>query len=147
VTSLIRFTTAAAVALLPSIAWAGLGKPEASISSDQAALEGLHEITPAQGYSRHEIRMSSGTTVREFAADGVVFAVAWDGPVRPDLKQLLGDYYEAAVSAAHARHGHGPLVIRTPEVVLESSGHMRAFQGRAFLPGRVPPDVPLSVIR
>jgi hypothetical protein len=134
--------------LLPSAAWAGLGQPEASVASDHVALGGVHDQAPAGAFVRHEIRLASGTTVREYAADGAVFAVAWDGPVRPDLRLLLGDYYDTAIAAARAAHrGHGPLVVRTPDLVVESGGHMRALTGRAYLPGRVPQDVALSVIR
>ena len=37
----------------------------------------------------------SGTTVREYvSSNGTVFAVAWQGPWLPDLRQMLGPYFD-----------------------------------------------------
>jgi hypothetical protein len=42
----------------------------------------------------HRLQLPSGTSVREYAdAGGTVFAVAWDGPTKPDLNQLPGQYF------------------------------------------------------
>jgi hypothetical protein len=126
-------------------AWATLGQDEASIQSDQG--NGTRRIEAMGRHSMHEIRMSSGTVVREFVSEGAVFAVAWDGPFMPNLHQLLGEYSGPASDAARVRRrGHGPLRIHTPELVVENSGHMRRFRGRAYVPARVPPDVSLTAI-
>jgi Protein of unknown function (DUF2844) len=146
----IRFLAAVILGLAltsSTSAWATLGQDEASIQSDQG--NGTRRIEAVGRHSMHEIRMSSGTVVREFVSGGAVFAVAWDGPFLPDLRHLLGAYSARASDGARARRrgrGHGPLLIRTPELVVENSGHMRRFRGRAYLPARVPPDVSLTAI-
>jgi Protein of unknown function (DUF2844) len=130
-----------------SPAWAALGQSEASVEADAIALSGTRSSRPAGSYTQHEIRLPSGTTIRQFAANNAVFGVAWAGPVRPDLQQLLGDCYGAALRASPKPRHRGPLSIRTSECVVESGGHMRDLRGRAYLPTKVPHDVALSSIR
>ena len=112
----------------------------------------LIQITDNTTYAVHEMRAASGTTVREFVSPtGTVFGVAWQGPVIPDLRQVLGTYFAAFIQAAQAartkRGGHGPLLIEDANFVVEQSGHQRAFSGRAFVPQLVPTGVLTNVIR
>src|SRR2546429_3562661 len=53
--------------------------------------------------------------------------------VIPDLRQMLGGYYGQYEQAASAPHlgGHRHLAIEQPGLVVQSSGRMRAFYGRA----------------
>jgi hypothetical protein len=90
--------------------------------------------------------------VREFVSpSGKVFAVAWQGPSIPDLRQVLGTYFaqyaEAAQAAQKKRAGHGPLMIRESDLVAELSGHQRAFAGRAYVPQLVPLGMQPDAIR
>jgi hypothetical protein len=39
------------------------------------------------------------------------------------------------------------VVLRTGDLVVESGGHMRAFRGRAYLPGLVPPELGAAGVR
>jgi hypothetical protein len=93
--------------------------------------------------------MPSGTLVREFVAtNGTVFAVAWNGPTVPNLRQTLGQYFNNFVAAAQAKHvGHRHLQIQQSDLVLQASGHMRAFSGRAYLPQAVPAGVSIEDLR
>ena len=109
-------------------------------------------MTEARGYTVHEIQSPTGTSVREFVgADGIVFAVAWQGPFVPSLRQLLGSYFPTLVQAARAqgphRAGLRTLLVHTPELVVETGGHMRALFGRAYIPDRVPQDMEEGVLR
>jgi hypothetical protein len=87
--------------------------------------------------------------VREYAAPGgMVFAVGWDGPAMPDLRQTLGAHYDEYLAAAHANQGgHHHLAAQRGDLVLVSNGHMRAFAGRAYLASAVPPGVSLEELR
>ena len=84
--------------------------------------------------------LPSGTRVREFVGtDGKVFAVAWNGPTVPNLRQALGRYFDAYVTEAKNKHaGHGQLQVSQSDLVVQSGGHMRAFAGRAYLPQSIP---------
>ena len=115
-------------------------------------MQGSRSITAAQNYTIHEIQAPTGTVVREFvAADGTVFALAWQGPFVPNLRQLLGSYFSAFAQAAQAhrprRPGHGVLLLRTTDVVVEAGGHMRAFFGRAYIPELLPRDMDHELLR
>jgi len=137
------------VALVPRLACAALGEPESSISGDVQHLKGSIKSTLRTNYRVHEIQLPSGTVLREFAAaGGNVFAVAWSGPAIPDLRQALGRYFDAYVTSAQAKQGgHRHLRIEQSEFVMQSSGHMRAFSGRAYLPQALPPGTSVNEIR
>ncbi len=122
--------------------------------ASHAALGGLPEQFNAEGtavastvsstmsnYVVRDTTLTTGTQVREYiAADGLVFAVTWDGPVLPDLKALLGKYFDAmaAESERMPRAGRSHLGVNLPEVVINSGGHMRAFHGSAWIPAQFP---------
>ena len=128
-------------ALSPGLALATLGEPEASVQSDVAQLQAsIKAMTPHTNFRVHEIQMPSGTLVREYVSlDGNVFAVAWNGPYMPNLRQALGRYFDNYVAAAKLNHqDHKHLQINQPDLVVQARGHMRAFSGRAYLPTALP---------
>jgi len=95
----------------------------------------------AAGYSVNSSVLANGSTVREYVgADGLVFAVSWNGPFLPDLRTLLGEHFAAmtAEAARHPKAGHSQLHVERPEVSIESTGHMRAYAGRAWINARLP---------
>jgi hypothetical protein len=61
--------------------------------------------------------------------------------------QLLGAYYETYLNAAKTRVGRGPVNIQIPGLVIQMSGHQRAFYGRAYLVDRVPQGLSTDEIR
>jgi hypothetical protein len=67
-----------------------------------------------------------------------VFAVTWSGPVRPDMRELLGSYFPNFVSNAG---GRGPHIERSSELVLQSMGHPGDVSGKAYIPRLVPANV------
>ena len=138
------------VILLPGYACAALGGDMASVDADQAAMNASERITASsESYTVYELRVSTGTSVREYLSlDGKVFAVGWKGPLLPDLRLILGDYFKLyAESSPDQQGGHGHRRINRPDLVVESNGRMRAFFGHAYLPQAMPPDVAVSDIR
>lgn len=136
--------------LLPLEAGAALGGSASSAEADQARMHARREVKAGTAYSVHEITTPSETVVREFvsSATGQVFAVAWRGPFMPDLKQVLGEHYDAFIeSASKEHHGRRNVSVRKPEVVIHSGGHMRAFAGMAYLPGQIPEGVSIDDLR
>jgi len=132
------------VALMPQLASATLGQPEVSVQADVAQTHAaIKSSQDRAGYRVHEIQMPSGTVVREFvAASGNVFAVAWQGPTRPDLRQTLGQYFDAFASAPRSKFSDRRHVqIRRGDLVVQSGGHMRALSGRAYLLSAIPSGV------
>jgi Protein of unknown function (DUF2844) len=136
-------------ALGPCIAGAALGEPELSVQSDLAQLHGSITVGEHANYRVHEIQLPSGTWVREFAGpDGKVFAVSWNGPTIPNLRQILGQYFESYVTAAKAAPGgHHRLQIHRDDLVIKAGGHMRAFSGLAYLPLAVPSGLHVGDLR
>jgi hypothetical protein len=142
-------TTLLASLLGAAPAWAVLGQPRSSVESDHAYFRGNLVQVPRQGYELHQISAPDGTVVREYVSpEGTVFGVSWQGPVMPNLSQLLGSYiadFQQASQSPHARRG--PLVVRNERVVIESGGHMRAFHGRAYVPSLVPNNLTQAVVQ
>lgn len=138
----------AALLLLSSCAFASLGGDLGSVQDDQAHMRAQRRVIQSPAYTVHEMQAETGTTVREFvSAEGKVFGVSWQGPVRPDLQQVLGAYYQEFLRAAPTRRAHGPVTIETPNLVIQSGGHMRALTGRAYVPAMVPSSVKAEEIK
>ena len=136
------------VLALAAPSWCSLGDGTMSIHSDQVQMQGVARTVTTDRYSMYEIRTPSGGSIREYVSlGGTVFAVAWDGPGVPDLRQLLGSYFETMKQAAAQRRAHGPLVIDTPEFYFAQTGHMRSFHGTARLPQQLPQGVSATDIK
>jgi hypothetical protein len=135
VKSLLAALTAA---VLSGASWAGLGAAPGHFPAQSSVVS-----TGAASYTLVQHQLESGTLVQEFVdGSGKVFAVSWSGPFLPDLKELLGAYFDAMAAQGRAQGRaaqRSRLTLRTPEVVIVSSGHMGALEGRAWLPSRLPP--------
>ena len=150
--SLIKISIALTMLALPLPALAALGGDLASVRDDQTQMNGSLITTEGAKYTVHEIKAAAGTVVREYVSPaGDVFAVGWQGPSLPNMQQILGSYFQAFSAAAKAqraaRRGRGPLSIQQPGLVVESSGRLRAYSGRAYDPGKLPQGVGANDIR
>jgi len=100
-------------------------------------------------YTVREARDADGVTIREYVLpNNVVFAVAWQGPVRPDMNALLGNYFHRAASAGAGKpRGTGPLIDRSDDFQIESVGRPGNFFGKAILPRLLPANVRAEDVR
>jgi hypothetical protein len=139
------FATLAALCV-SGAALAALGGDAASVERDRASMKGVARITPAVEYSVHEIETAGGTVIHEYvSAQGKVFAVSWRGPGLPDLAQLLGGYSQQLQQGAPQPHyNHHRLNIETPQVLMQSGGHLRTRYGRAWVPALLPQNFSLK---
>lgn len=133
----------------PSPAWATLGAAESTVQADGAAMRADVQVTRSAAYAVHEMVMATGTRVREYATpSGVVYGVTWTGPFMPDLRQLLGTYFDTYAQSAHRiQVGRSASIVNEPGLVVESFGHMRFHEGRAYLTDTVPAGVPVDSIQ
>jgi hypothetical protein len=130
---------------------ATLGESEDSVASDETTLAAAkHSTTAHNGYKVRELQ-SDSVAVREYITPaGVIFAIAWNGLIHPDLPPLLGSYndeYQTALRHAPLEPGRRRLHIQTNQVVVEKWGHMRNLQGRAYVPALIPPGVSVDEIK
>jgi Protein of unknown function (DUF2844) len=136
--------------LLP--VWAALGQPEATVEGDRAMMKGQRQRGSGTGFSIDTITVS-GMEIKEYVSpDGVVFAVVWEGTGVPDLKLLLGEYYEEyreGLSTARNRRPRvrEPFRLKSDRLVVERAGHSRSLWGRAYLPTHLPPGIRPEDIR
>jgi len=135
-------TLALVAGLSGAPARAALGGVEASVESDRQQIGATARVLSTPSYTMHELQTPSGTVVREYVSpEGTVFGVAWHGPSMPDLRQLLGAYFDRYVEATARRGARGPVAVQQSGLVVQSAGHMRAFVGRAYLPDALPQGV------
>jgi uncharacterized protein DUF2844 len=151
------FVTIAVVAfaMLPASTFASLGGNVGTVEADRVQMKAAQlRIIRTSAYSFHELQSPTGVTVREYyGTDGTVFGVAWQGPWPPDMRQLLGSYFEQfqrandARRTATARRARGVLVVNDGGLAVQISGHARSFSGFAYAPGLLPQGVQPTVIR
>jgi hypothetical protein len=127
-------------------AWAKLGGDAASVQADQQAWAASSTSAMLGSATLHTQTLPNGLTLRQYVdASGSVFAVAWSGPVLPDFERLLGSSYPRYSEALRMqRRG---ISLHDADLVIESSGMMRAFSGRAYLPHKLPATLVVQDIR
>jgi hypothetical protein len=130
-------------------AWAALGDDVSSVDSDLRVLGGERRIISNPGYSLHQITAANGGTVKEFVSPtGKVFGVSWQGNSVPDLQQLLGSYMTEVQTAERKQTvRRRSVLIQTDDLVFFNVGHLRSFQGHAYVPSLVPSNVTPEVVK
>ena len=145
-----------ALALMTPLAHAVLGEPlalPANASRAQAAAAPRSAL-PA-GAQMVERASGDGGWIREYVSpQGIVFAVSWNTRFKPRLDTLLGRYqagYAAAASQAMARPGRAAVqrqaTLRADDLVVQSSGFLNTFHGRAWAPSLVPAGFDAATLR
>jgi hypothetical protein len=132
-------------------AQATLGAGVDSVATDRKALSAVKRATSSRASYSIQESASVATVVREYLTpSNVVFAVAWNGLVPPDLSVLLGTYateYREAKRQLPRRHGQRRTRVKGASVIVETWGHMRDLHGRAYLPALVPSGVDIDEIQ
>jgi len=141
-----------AILILPFPVLASLGGDATSVQEDQAKMQASLRSSGGNSYTVHEMQTPAGVAVREYVSPaGKVFAVTWQGPFHPDLRQILGTYFDQyvqAVQAQQAQHrGHGPVLIQQAGFVVQITGHFRAVRGSAYVPQMMPAGVRAEELR
>ena len=135
--------------LLGSVpAWAVLGENVSTVSSDVQVLRGQHVMVAKTGYNLHQITMKDGSVVNEFVSPaGIVFGISWQSHFMPNLQQLLGSHMIDLQQGPRQTVRRRLLIVRTDKFVFVSSGHMRVFQGHAYVPSLIPSNLGPEVVQ
>lgn len=132
-------------------AYAYLGGRADSVGTDQQSLKTVQRSTTALNGYRVEEVVYEAASVREFVSlSGIVFAIAWNGYVHPELMQLLGSYwdeYSTALQKTLRKPGSRRQKLATENIVVEKWGHMRNLRGRAYVPALVPEGLGIDEIK
>ncbi len=104
---------------------------------------------PAPTNNGSPYRVITGTdrsgliTIRQYINNNnVVFGIAWDGPIMPDLSQLLGSYFPNFQTAlSNQSNLRNTRQISTGNLVIHQNGHMRHYMGNAWDPSLLPAGV------
>ncbi|WP_168792851.1 DUF2844 domain-containing protein [Paraburkholderia aromaticivorans] len=136
----------AVTGVLPLASYAALGGAPGAGEASQSMLRSAVSLnTPAAAtpYTMRGSYGADGVTIHEYVLpSNVVFAVTWQGPVRPDMSALLGSYFPNFTNAAAERaRGAGPMIEHNGDFHIESAGRAGRFFGKAYLPRLVPASV------
>lgn len=146
---LYALVAAALASVTAQPARATLGGTPDSVAADQGRMRATMHSTRMRQFTVHELVGPNRVDVREYVGpSGLVFAIAWQGPLQPDLRQLLGPRFALYVDAVEKRRARrAPVTVVLPDAVVQSGGHMRAFAGKAWLPAELPSGVSAADIR
>ncbi len=129
-------------------AHASLGGNAASVETDRVQMKVARtaRLTPSANgnYTVHETMLPTATLVRQYVSNtGRVFAVTWNGPYMPDLRQLMGTHFDTMIArqAGKVHAGQRAASQHGSDLVVEAGGHPRHFVGRAYLPSALPAGV------
>ena len=130
---------------------ATLGEPVDSVDSDRKAFSAIRSASSTfRNYTIQQVE-SDAVVIREYVSpSGIVFGVAWNGLTQPDLTQLLGSYfpeYQLARKQSPRIHGRRSSQVTTDRLIVETWGHMRDLQGRAYVPALIPTGVSIDEIK
>jgi hypothetical protein len=132
-------------------AQATLGESADSLISDRKELSTMRSATIVRDTFTIQEISSDSVTVREYLSpSGVVFGIAWNGLIHPDLTPLLGPYneeYRKSLRQTTRKPGRRSSRVKTDRIVVEKWGHMRNLQGRAYVPSLLPPGVTVDEIK
>lgn len=147
----LAITVAATLSFKPDSALAALGEGPTSPATDTPAARANSQHTTASrpglagssAYTKNTFIQRTGTRIREFVnADGLVFAIAWNGSVPPDFQELFGEHFSALKAEAERnralRKRGAPITLQSERLVVNSRGKLRQFSGYAYLPNLVP---------
>jgi hypothetical protein len=146
------FALAVLTGLATGAAHAVLGErlavaPAAAASQPTQRMQAL-----AAGVQVVQTPTGDGGFIREYvSASGIVFAVSWNTHFKPRLEGLLGRFhadYAAAASQALKTPGiHREAVLRSSDLVVQSSVRLNHFVGRAVVPSLTPAGFDASLAR
>lgn len=129
-------------------AWATLGEYESTVIVDQKVIPGEDRQEMRYGYHLHQITSSDGSYVREYVApSGIVFGVSWQGHAVPNLQQLLGSHMADLQSSPKRVVPRRSVLVKTDTFVFVSVGHLRSFQGHAYVPSLIPSNLTPEVVQ
>jgi hypothetical protein len=134
-----------------SCSHAGLGDEVKKIQDDKVLLKAQSlKVIQKEKFSIYEIQVPE-YKIREYVnSDRKVFAVAWSGFTHPQMKQVLSSYYDEFLEVAQNQkrtHGQRFRVVKTKNLTVMMSGHMRNLKGKAYLHKGLPLGVNIYEIR
>lgn len=135
--------------LIPLQAQAALGDTEQGIEQERLHF-GMHRAIERHAlHKRHTLEDYNGSRVHQYVgAHGLVFAVTWQTPFKPDLSKLLGashaGYAHAIQAATHKGGIQRQFVHQEGDTVVVSTAYLNKHAGYAYRRSLVPLDFDLS---
>lgn len=133
---------------IPLAAYATLGENDSSIVQDNQVLASTSSLVVTkqlntqksanEKYTVSLIKASDDITIKEFSANGKVFAVVWNGVHNPDLQQLFGAYFTSFKTSKPSYNSLTYREINDADLVVKTYGVVGDFHGFAYIPSLLP---------
>ena len=137
--------------LLISISYGGLGDEVSKVNQDKIFFKAKKIKTiQSEKFNVHELEAPEYKIREYLTTNNRVFAVSWSGLTHPDLKPLLSSYYDEYLKVAQSQkriHGRRFRDVKSKNVTVVFSGHMRNLKGKAYLHSELPLGVASHEIR
>ncbi len=133
------FGLTTALTLAPA-AHAALGDDVSAVENDRIVMRATVRVQRYSTHDVHEMATAIGTKVRQYVGkDGKVFAVSWSGGWRPNLRDIMGAYYDRFITNTRGhRRPRGRARIVMPGMVVFVGGYLRMSYGYVYLTDRLP---------
>lgn len=134
----------------PASSFAELGASSFTVTRSMLVVSHSSINSPRPNvYSIRKIINTDDVELHEFTDNnGLVFAMAWSGNSKPDMRAVLGSYYSRYNNEINQpMAGRRPVVIQDADLVVQTGGLMNQFFGVAFLPQQAPAGVTLQEIK
>ncbi len=149
----LRCLLATALLAAAGPAAAVLGGDLASVHADQQRLGAQRRQQVQLTFQVQVLTLPDGSTIRQYATPaGRIFAVSWNTRFKPRLDDLLGTHFAAYAEGGRLAQAARPGVahsarIARGDLVVESSAHLQAHVGRAYLRSLLPAGTPPDALR
>jgi hypothetical protein len=139
--------------LVPKLSYATLGEDVSSIHNDNKVLAStvsqvVTRTSPqTNNYQTSIISTPDNLTIKEYSANGKVFAISWVGSKYPNFKQLLGNYFSQLKTAKKFSGGFSSSQLNGNDFVFRMSGLPGILSGFAYVNSLVPDDVNINEVK
>ena len=139
---------------IPAISYASLGDDVSSITTDNNALASSISLVTTRSnvssnasYQTSTIKTPDNFTIKEFSANGKVFAVSWQGKSYPNFKQIFGSYFPQLKTASASNSGLTRSKLTGNDFISYSSGVPGLLSGIAYVPSLVPNSLNINTLK
>lgn len=125
-----------ALSLIPILAHAALGDNIVTVNSVAKETSSM-VITKQDNYSIKQYMSSSGSLVKEYYANNIVFAITWSGAKKENLHNILGKYFTNYINS-QASVSNSSSYVDNDDLVVSTGGYPNKFYGKAYIKSSLP---------
>ncbi len=132
-----------ALSLIPILAHAALGDNATTTINSVTKEPNSTIVTKHDNYSIKQYVTLSGSLVKEYYANNIVFAITWSGAKKENLYNILGKYFTNYVNS-QASTNNSSSYVDNDDLVVSTGGYPNKFYGKAYIKSSLPNNFNIS---